>query len=238
MKNSVNIANIGEIIFVKSKLAKRISISVRAHSPVRVSVPHNLSFKAAEKFVIEKHDWIVQSKIRVQAREKKFTLFNENTVFRTQSHELVFYPHNTEKVSIAINNGKIVISYPYNVEIEQAIMQDFIRKGITEALKIEAKAYLPERIREIANYHGFNFKKITLRNNKSRWGSCSYDNNINLNIHLMRLPHKLIDYVIIHELCHTVEKNHGKRFWALVENVMPGSKHFDKQLKNYNPHIF
>ncbi len=238
MSNRTNIANLGEINFVKSKLAKKISISVRPFMPVRVSVPYYSSMKAAESFVMEKYDWIVQSRLRVEAREKRFTIFKEETKFETKSHSLIFNPKNTEKVSIAINPGKIIIQYPENVLLEQKVMQDFIRKGILETLKIEAKEYLPGRLKELAQNYGFKYQKLTLRNNKTRWGSCSWDNNINLNIHLMRLPDWLIDYVIIHELCHTVEKNHGSRFWNLVEKVLPNSKTADKKLKIYNPHIY
>lgn len=238
MKNILNIANLGEINFVKSKKAKKLSITVKPFSPVRVTVPHKLSIKLAEKFVIEKHDWIVQSKIRVEAREKRFSIFTKNTDFRTKSHKLIFNPQNTEKVSLSINSGKLTVTYPYNVELKQKVMQNFIRKGIVETLKIEAKSYLPQRLKELADFHGFKYQKLTLRNNKTRWGSCSYNNNINLNIHLMRLPDKIIDYVIIHELCHTIEKNHGRNFWALVEKTFPNSKSADKELKIYNPHIY
>ena len=66
----------------------------------------------------------------------------------------------------------------------------------------------------------------------------SYTNNINLNLHLMRLPEALRDYVILHELAHTIEKNHGAGFWRLLENICPGSKHLDKQMKAYRISIY
>lgn len=238
MKSTVTIGNLGEVDFVRSKRARKMSIIVKPFSHVRVTIPERISLKVAEKFVAEKYDWIIQSKLRVEAKEKRYTIFTENSEFSTKTHKLNFNPINTEKVSIEIKSDMLTITYPYNVKLEQKQMQDFIRKGIVETLKIEAKSYLPNRVKELANFHGFRYKRLTLRNNKTRWGSCSHDNNLNLNIHLMRLPNILIDYVIIHELCHTIEKNHGRQFWALVEQTLEYSKTYDKQLKNYNPHIY
>ena len=68
-------------------------------------------------------------------------------------------------------------------------------------------------------------------------GSCSSSNNINLSLHLMRLPSRLIDYVIMHELTHILEKNHSSRFWDKLESFLPGAKNLDQELKNYQPEI-
>ena len=73
-----------------------------------------------------------------------------------------------------------------------------------------------------------------VKNIKTRWGSCSSLNNINLNLHLMRLPDHLIDYVILHELAHTKEKNHGKSFWNLVDSLVMDLKEMKKELKTYS----
>ncbi len=100
-----------------------------------------------------------------------------------------------------------------------------------EALRKQAKKILPKRLSELANLHGFKYNKVAIRNAKTRWGSCSYYNNINLNMHLIKLDNELIDYVILHELCHTIEKNHSKRFWDLLESHLPNSKELRKKLK-------
>ncbi len=121
---------------------------------------------------------------------------------------------------------------------ENTGFQEYIRKGIIEALRNEAKNYLPERTDILAQKFGFKYEKVSVRNAKTRWGSCSGKNNISLNIHLMRLPEYLSDYVILHELCHTIEKNHGKKFWTLLDKVTGNAKRLDKELNNYNPNIF
>ena len=94
--------------------------------------------------------------------------------------------------------------------------------------------YLPNRLKELADLHGLTYNKVSVRNTKTRWGSCSYHNNISLNLHLMRLPDHLIDYVLLHELAHTKVKNHSIDFWSYLEKLMKGSRGFDKELKKFN----
>lgn len=98
-------------------------------------------------------------------------------------------------------------------------------------LRKDAKAYLPKKVEELAQKHGFHYKKVSIKAMRTRWGSCSYFNNINLNLNLMKLEDELVEYVILHELCHTVEKNHGPRFWELLENHLPNAQEFRKKLR-------
>lgn len=100
-----------------------------------------------------------------------------------------------------------------------------------KTLRLEAKKYLPVKVKEFSEKHNLGYKKVFIKNMKSRWGSCSSQNNINLNLHLMRLPEKLIDYVILHELAHIKEKNHGKSFWSLLNTLIEDAKALDKELK-------
>jgi len=105
-------------------------------------------------------------------------------------------------------------------------------------LKIEAKEFLPDRVKQHADKIEFKYNKLSLKNIKSRWGSCSRKNNLNLSIHLMRLPDHLIDYVILHELVHTVHHNHSKQFWAMLDKVTGGAKILDKELSKYRIAIY
>ncbi len=96
-----------------------------------------------------------------------------------------------------------------------------------------AKRFLLNRLEELAKEHSFTYNKATIRNQKTRWGSCSAKNNISLNMQLINLPDKLIDYVILHELVHTYIKNHSRLFWLTLENYLPNSKILDQSLKKY-----
>lgn len=100
-----------------------------------------------------------------------------------------------------------------------------------EALRKKAKAYIPDRVAELADEFGFQYNEVRIKNITSRWGSCSSKKNLNFSLHLMQFEKKYIDYVILHELCHTKQMNHGPKFWALVEKVCPGGKQIDKEMR-------
>ena len=88
------------------------------------------------------------------------------------------------------------------------------------ALRKLAKAWLPARLEMLASKYGFSFGRVAIKNNRTNWGSCSARNNINLNLHLMRLPEHLRDYVILHELCHLRHHDHGENFHRLLEQLL------------------
>lgn len=94
-----------------------------------------------------------------------------------------------------------------------------------EQMRQEAKASLPRRVAELAYMHGFRYERVTIRNSKTRWGSCTIRNTISLSLYLMQVPQHLQDYVILHELCHTVHHDHSPRFWALMDKVTDGKAH-------------
>ncbi|MDR0982608.1 MAG: M48 family metallopeptidase [Culturomica sp.] len=102
---------------------------------------------------------------------------------------------------------------------------------VEEEIKRACREFMPARVEALACRHGFSYGRLSFRNNVSNWGSCSWNNNISLNVKLMRMPDEVIDYVIIHELCHTVEKNHSDRFWALVEKCCPDYRRLRAYLK-------
>lgn len=97
----------------------------------------------------------------------------------------------------------------------------------------KAKAYLTLRINHLANKYGFEFNKLFIRNQKTRWGSCSSRDNISLNVKLVFLPVELQDYVILHELVHTREKNHGKKFWNAMDKLVGNAKGLRKQMRQH-----
>ena len=103
-----------------------------------------------------------------------------------------------------------------------------------EAIDIDkARPKLEGRINQLAQKNHFTFNKLSIKNQKTRWGSCSQENNINLNARLLHLPTELIDYVILHELVHIKVKNHSKEFWSTLDSYVGDSKFYNKELKNY-----
>ena len=100
-----------------------------------------------------------------------------------------------------------------------------------------AKRIIPQRVRYYADIMGVTYGRITIRMQKSRWGSCSSKGNLNFNCLLMRTPDEIIDYVVVHELCHLKEMNHSPRFWAEVEKIFPDYKERRKWLKDHGNDI-
>ena len=97
-----------------------------------------------------------------------------------------------------------------------------------------ARRILVDRLDALCEKHGFSYHRVFVRNQKTRWGSCSAKKNISLNVNLVRLPEELMDYAIMHELVHTRELNHGFRFWGLLESFMPGAKVLDRELSQFS----
>ena len=115
-------------------------------------------------------------------------------------------------------------------EAAQKALPKFSMQEIKE-LANKALAYIPERVKYYAPIVGVNYTRITIRNQKTRWGSCSSKGGLNFNCLLMLTPPEVIDYVVVHELCHRKEMNHSKAFWAEVEKVLPDYKSAKRWLK-------
>jgi len=224
---------IGEVRFIKSKKAKKISITVKSFDDIKVSVPLRVSFRTAEMFVNENKSWIKKHIKKLKVVHSESIVFDERTEFSTKKHTLRLSETTKNNLTVKISGGEILVNYPVGTNIYAESVQSSIRKGIEDALRIEAKEYIPARVRELAELYHFKFKRIYVKNIRSRWGSCSRKGNLNFSLHLLELPEEMIDYVIFHELAHTVEHNHSKNFWAILDNIYGNSKAVDKKLKNY-----
>ncbi len=97
----------------------------------------------------------------------------------------------------------------------------------------DAKKVLVKRLEEIAKRHGYRYNRVSIRNQKTRWGSCSSQNNISLNMKLTQLPNELRDFIILHELVHTTVKNHGNEFWSEIMKAEPRAEQLARQVKQY-----
>ena len=112
-----------------------------------------------------------------------------------------------------------IIEAPAGFSATNVVSQKALRDVLVEVLREEAKILLPQKLSYFSDQYGFHFHKVTIKHNSSNWGSCSRAGNINLNLNLIRLPEPLCDYVLLHELCHLKEPNHGPRFHALLERL-------------------
>jgi len=145
-------------------------------------------------------------------------------VSQKKAHE--FLQSNMEWVKKAIAKIKEIESQRANQTVLPAINKN------------DAKAVLTARLKLLAAEYGFSYNRVFIRNQKTRWGSCSGSNNISLNVNLVRLPAELRDYVMLHELVHTKVKNHSVRFWRELDKYVTNSKKTAKELRKHGLSLF
>jgi predicted metal-dependent hydrolase len=165
----------------KRKKQTKYSLAVYRGGRILLTVPYSISFATAERYMIEKREWIKK------IFEKHPTLFVQKTQ-HAQKREYVQY-------------------------------------------KEMARKFVHRRLSELNGEYGFTYKRVSIRHNVSRWGSCSELGNVNFDYRILFLPERLQDYLLVHELCHLKEMNHSKAFWNLVAKTIPNHKVLRKELK-------
>jgi predicted metal-dependent hydrolase len=215
-EKSIQVSGIGEVTLVRKARSKRLRISVKSTGDVLVSIPWLMSFSSGETFVEEKKSWIIRTRLKLEKRGLTKTLLQPGELLSTRKFKYLLLPDSTGKVHVYFR----------------------IRLAIEGVLRYEAKRYLPVRTRELADRLGYTINTVTVKNNKTNWGSCSNLKNINLNLHLMRLPDRLIDYILVHELVHTKIPNHGPSFKERLKSHFPDSAELDKTIKKFRPELF
>ena len=225
---TLKIDNLGSIDLFKRRGNRNMVITVKSYNRVRVTMPFWTPYGAALDFVRKNSDWI-RNKQNEKRPLSQLSLF-EDSELKLRDRSFRFRSGNFKKPSIRIGNGIIEILYPESLSVHSDEIRKITASAYIRGLRIEAKEHLSERVKILSLRYGFKYKKLSFKNVHSLWGSCSVSNNINLSIHLMRLPQDLIDYVIVHELAHTKEKNHGTSFWNLVKNFYKNPRAYEKRL--------
>lgn len=153
-----------------------------------------------------------------------------------QSHRLYFKQSaSLNKPTANRTKTTITVVYPDERDIDSPEVQSAAQTAVIAAFNREARAYLPRRLRVLASRYGYHYERIRYTHATSRWGSCSSTGTISLNIALMKMPLELIDYVLIHELCHTKEMNHSEAFWKRVAAADPQWRAHRRATKRYSP---
>ena len=221
----------GEIVVKKRSLAKTVSLKIAPDGRIQITMPPYAPLLAAKALVKTSRKQIRE--LASQYREK--LSYTENQQIGKSHHLLI--QTTTKPSNVKIVGTQILAEINEAGSVESATNQQLIRSKILAALRKEAKSYLPRRLSFLAKEHGFSFARSKITHSSSRWGSCSSSGTISLNIGMMNLPFELIDYVIIHELCHTRHMNHSTKFWDEVYKFDPQYKMHRNELKKYSPHI-
>ena len=204
-----------------SKKAKYLQLRITSLNRLELIIPKRYSIKDGNKFIHDKISWIKKyQKNLIDVQEKReFYLFGER-IFVDQNFNFFLTKH-----KIRLNKNVLTVESPADSRItKEELYQIYLRRIAGE--------YISERVKYLSGRFGFNFRDVKIRGQKTRWGSCSSNGNLSFNYKLLQYRKHVIDYVIIHELCHTKHMNHSQKFWKLVERYCPDYKNIKKELKN------
>jgi len=177
------------------------------------------------------------------------------TIDDPQLGEIIFRKNTkARRYIIRLQNGKVKVTIPvygnysrakeFLLENKRKLIEKIQKQAVQAsrpspeidetALRLRAQSVLPVQLAELARLHGFKYTNVTIRKSRSRWGSCSTKKSINLSFYLMLLPEHLIEYVLLHELCHTVRMDHSPAFWALLDKCTQNkARTLRKEIRKY-----
>lgn len=221
---------LGRVELWRSTKARRINISIKSDH-LRITLPPKVSQQEGINFLNEVRHRVKQKQQKVS---NAILIIDETHPLKTLSFTTQVQKAVRDKVFFKLSKGILLIEYPEKKDSSSEQMQAFFRNGIHFFLRKEAKRLLPERLTQLADLNGFSYTDLKIQSSKTRWGSCSSKKSINLSYFLLLMPANLVDYVMLHELCHTVEMNHGERFWKLMDKVTENkSKALRAEVKKY-----
>jgi predicted metal-dependent hydrolase len=222
----------GTITIRRSPRASHVRIRVAPNGTLRASLP-----LYAPVFMLKRLIKSSRQELRELLKSQPTHYAFENGMQIGKSHTLVVMPSQQSQLQVKRHKQQIIVSLPEHVTLGDPKVVQSIREVVIDALRKEAKSYLPKRLAYMAQQSGFQYERVRFSHASGRWGSCSTSGTISLNIALMKLPHELIDYVLVHELSHTQHMNHSTEFWNLVSSGDPLYKLHRQSLKAHTPSI-
>jgi predicted metal-dependent hydrolase len=223
IKLRVNIGTDSLDISITRSRRKTIGIIIDAEGNIKVACPLRTTDKRINDVIGQKAPWIIKKLSEIKQRpsviQKKY-IDGEHLLYLgdTCTLRLIAQNKGQKKPFVILNDSNIGIVYKDSISTDEIIST--LKHWYTQ----QFKAIVGERIDYFSGIIGVSPSRITVRQQKSRWGSCSSKGNINLNLRLILAPANIIDYVIVHELCHMREMNHSKKFWNLVGSYFPDYK--------------
>lgn len=211
--------------YIERSNRKTLSLTVLKNGNVIVKAPINMKDEIINHFVEEKQDWI---------REKLFVINKTNSKFDDVINYKKFMLYGNRYSLLLDNVKKIETNDKFQIILPQKTEPEKILKTLKTWYKKMAKQVLFDRLSYVESRIKLKSNSFRIGDSKGRWGSCNSNGVICLNFRVLMLPPALIDYVIIHELCHLVEMNHSKNFWKLVETFLPNYSKLKKAIKEYS----
>lgn len=218
----------GQIIIRTHRLARRITMRTKEDG-LHITVPPLTRTSKVMEIVEEYRSRLYETWERTIPQPLDIGFRIDAPCFRLRVEQ-----GNWNRFTVRFQEEETVIFCPKGTDFKQKSTQDLLKNAIVRAMKRRAEVYLPPILKEFAEAFGLTYRQIKITKSRSRWGSCSTTKNINLSCYLMLLPSHLMDYVLLHELAHTREMNHGPQFWELLDNLTEGQAHtLRKELRNF-----
>ena len=206
----------------------------RAHPPgarpdgsLRVTVPRGGSRREAEQFVQKHRRWIAGERHRVLVEHAPRNWGHGSEILLSGELVQVLVADRGDHTIITYGRRRLTVESPADV-----------RAAIEADLRELARTQLLPRLRELAAQHALEIGTLSIRNQRSRWGSCARSGNIALNFRLVQMPPYVRDYVLVHELMHLKQQNHSRRFWRLVEAACPAFRDAERWLHTTGKSLF
>ncbi|MGJ0489923.1 M48 family metallopeptidase [Methylobacter sp.] len=208
---------------------------------VEVVAPVKASPLRIEQFVLEKQQWIMQTLANMEAKSHLYSRrmpsdykHGVNVPFQGKQYQLAVRPSTLKKVKIEFSDAFVAHVPDALVAREHG---DDIRKALIRWMKTASKLHVEKFVNIHADKRQLFPRSIKIKTQKSRWGSCGIYNDININWVLIMAPPEVLEYVVVHELCHIQVKNHSRHFWALVAEHLPSYQQQRHWLKKHGSHL-
>lgn len=221
-----------DVVFERSHRARNYRLTLRRDGVAVATIPARGSQREAERFVEQHEEWLERARARQRQRPRAADVWTLGThvLWRGAMTEI-----RAATSAVADGRDRAVAARPMvclaaDVFRVAAFAGD-LRPTLEAHFARRARIELPARTWELAALTGVDVKQVTVRNQRSRWGSCSATGTISLNWRLVQTPDAVRDYIIYHELMHLREMNHSARFWARVEEVCPAWRDAERWLK-------
>jgi hypothetical protein len=214
-----------EIKLIKSKRSKYMRLSISSYGEIRLSVPYNATLVHINNFLQDKGSWLDKAITGLKLATPLEINDDSGLSIAGENYSFIVYQDQPElKIQIDQSGQRIFI---FNDGSSQAVVKELLRDKIRKL----AGSIIAQRVEAYASIMGISYGRISIREQRSRWGSCSSMGNLNFNWKIVLAPTRIMDYVIVHELAHILEHNHSQNFWQLVEKYLPQYKPYRKWLR-------
>jgi predicted metal-dependent hydrolase len=214
--------------FVRTRSARRYIIRVKPDGSFRVTIPRGGSRREAESFLDEHRAWAERERVRVLAQHAPAQWIEGDEILLRGEHVRLRVVRDGGAAWLYLGGDRIRLS---QVALD-------LRHAAEKCLHAVAQRELVPRLLELAREQSLTVKRVSIRNQRSRWGSCSHTGAIALNFRLVQAPDSIRDYVLIHELMHLKQQNHSRRFWRLVESAYPDFRSAERWLRTAGRALF